>query len=503
MAGHATLSLRRADIRKRLDARARVSRRFSNLAECLTRSGKPCQISCSRAVLQVYLSCSNCVDFLIVDEDVTRVRSLQAQLKTAGHRHSLVADRKEAARFLKKEQTVDAMFIRVEPDEPEVLGELRDLAADHPEIPVMAFGDYAVIETAVSAIREGAMDYFALPLQKGELEARLEKVREELALRRQRAQLKETVAAANPTPLLDSRDEKMRANFDLLFRAAASEANILLLGPSGTGKSVLAREVHSRSQRASGPFVTVNCPSLSRELLESDLFGHVKGSFTSAVADKWGKVAAADGGTLFMDEIGELPLEIQPKLLRLLQERAYERIGETRTREADVRVIAATNRNLEAEVEAGNFREDLFYRLNVISVKIPPLKDRPDDIILFAENYLAFFGARHGRAMTLSDELREQLKTYAWPGNLRELRNVIERAVILSSGQALTMRDLPPELQMGSGPVLEPGDRVTLEELEEVHLRSVLARTESLQQAAHILGIDNATLYRKRRKLGL
>jgi len=276
----------------------------------------------------------------------------------------------------------------------------------------------------------------------------------------------------------------------------------LLLGESGTGKSVLARAIHQQSLRRGHAFVTVSCPSLSRELLESELFGHVKGAFTGALSDTWGKVAAGDGGTLFLDEIGDLPLEVQARLLRLLQEREYERVGETRPRKADVRVIAATNHDLKGAVAQGRFREDLFYRLNVISLTLPPLRERVPDIPGLAERMLAFFAGHAGKpATSLSPEARTALERHPWPGNLRELRNVIERAVILSTGDSIGVADLSENVQPTSE--MRLGGRFTLEAIENEHIRGVIAATRSLEEAASVLGIDPATLYRRRKKLDL
>jgi NtrC-family two-component system response regulator AlgB len=290
----------------------------------------------------------------------------------------------------------------------------------------------------------------------------------------------------------------------IAFRAAETPANILILGLSGTGKSVIAREIHKRSARRNEAFVTVNCPSLSRELLESELFGHAKGSFTGAYAETSGKVAAADGGTLFLDEIGEMPLEIQPKLLRLLQEREYERVGEVVPRRADVRVIAATNRDLAMEVKAGRFREDLFYRLNVIAVTLPGLRERPADLLRLAEGARGYFAARAGKShIVFSKGVTDAFANYPWPGNLRELCNVIERAVILAPGDTIEVSDLPEEISGTSVPGFSIGARVTLEQLEGEHIRRILASSRNLDEAAHTLGIDPATLYRKRVKLGL
>jgi NtrC-family two-component system response regulator AlgB len=307
---------------------------------------------------------------------------------------------------------------------------------------------------------------------------------------------------------------------DVLMRAAKAPVALLILGESGTGKSVVARAIHEQSHLHDKPFVTVSCPSLSKELLQSDLFGHVKGAFTGAVKDTWGKIKQAEGGTLFLDEIGELPLEIQPQLLRLLQEREYERVGETVTRKADVRVIAATNRNLKEAVQNRTFREDLYFRLNVISVEMPPLRQRQDDLLRFAEYYTQFFASQVGRKLqTISAEARQRITNYPWPGNLRELRNAIERAVILSTTEELQAIDLPAEVHSSDmdsrashansmapasvGLNTSAFDTMTLEQLEEAHIRHMLEHSASLAEAAMNLGIDQATLYRKRKKMGL
>jgi two-component system, NtrC family, response regulator AlgB len=274
---------------------------------------------------------------------------------------------------------------------------------------------------------------------------------------------------------------------------------------------VMARIVRDKSHLADKPFVVVSCPSLSRELLESELFGHVRGSFTGAIKDHWGKVKAAEGGTLFLDEIGDLPMEIQPKLLRLLQEREYERLGENTTRQANLRIIAATNRDLKKRVAEGTFREDLFFRLNVIVVEMPPLRKLESDLIRFAEHYMKYFAEQCGRKLEgIGPEAAAIIRSYAWPGNLRELRNAIERAVILAKEPVIAPEDLPAELRgqtRQNGEAAETlavaGSLISLEQLEEAHMRKILERTPSLTEAAQILGIDQATLYRKRKKIGL
>jgi NtrC-family two-component system response regulator AlgB len=307
-----------------------------------------------------------------------------------------------------------------------------------------------------------------------------------------------------PEVELQTSEPAMRAALDVAFRTAPTEATILLRGESGTGKGVVARAIHARSRRAAGPFVTVQCPSLSAELLESDLFGHVQGAFTGAVRDTVGKVAAADGGTLLLDEIGDLPLSLQPKLLRLVQDRCYERVGETRTRASDVRILAATNRPLEAEIAAGRFREDLFYRLNVIEVTVPPLRERPGDIRPLAEHLLRFFARQNAKPISgLAEAAREAIVRYPWPGNVRELRNAIERGVILATGPLVELGNLPSQVGTAERTVAAGAESLTLDQMEAEHIRRVLASTATIEEAAATLGIDPSTLYRKRKRFGI
>lgn len=447
------------------------------------------------------------MDILIIDDDRSIREATLMAVEGLDHYGEAVENSAMGLKRL-REDKFDLVILDLMLGEEDGLQVLTAIKKQNPMQAVVMFTAKATIAAAVEATRRGAIDFIEKPFH-------LERLRHVLALAQKTriletrvAELETEVKAVSTEPTFESRDQGVQSILDLLFRAAESQASILILGQSGTGKSVAARAVHAASHLKDQPFVTVSCPSLSRELLESDMFGHVKGAFTGAIKDHWGKVKAAEAGTLFLDEVGELPLELQPKLLRLLQEREYERLGENKTRQANVRIIAATNRDLEQEVAAGRFREDLFYRLNVITVTMPPLRERPADLLAFAENDLGFFAGQMKRKLTgFSLEAQRCLLAYPWPGNLREMRNCIERAVILSKGPEVLPADLPIHVQGGgtggaspaAGP-LAAGAMVTLETLEREHIRRVVEATHTIQEAARVLGIDAATIYRKRRK---
>ncbi len=360
---------------------------------------------------------------------------------------------------------------------------------------------YAAVDTAVEAMRRGALDYLPKPFTPAQLSAVTRKVAQIRGLEQKVQGLQETLKQGGFEADLRSSSPEMLRAIDLARQVAAADATVLITGESGTGKGVLARAIHSWSGRADKPFVVIPCPSLSAELLESELFGHVKGAFTGALRDSAGRIAPSEGGTVFLDEIGDLPPSIQPKLLRFVQEREYERVGDTFTRKANVRIIAATNTELERAVAAGKFREDLYYRLNVFQISIPPLRERMEDIVPLAEWMLSTLN-RAKPIAGFSDEVKEGLRRYGWPGNIRELRNVVERAIILCRGDRIGMEHLPSNLvPRSSSPEL--GDRVSLDRIEELHIRRVLAATRSLEEAAEVLGIDSATLWRRRKKYGI
>ena len=456
------------------------------------------------------------MDILIVDDEKSIRLTTSLALESEGHYVETAEDGALAMKRI-KEENFDLVFLDLRLGDEDGLEILQKIVAMKPQQLVTIFTAHASISTAVKATQLGAFDYLEKPFTPDQLRAILIKAQKALKTQVEVVRLKETVQElksevrhSSPPLRFTSEDAKTRQEFDILFRAAATSASILILGESGTGKSVIAREIHDRSHLRDKPFVTVSCPSLSKELLESVLFGHMKGSFTGAIKDTWGKVHAADGGTLFLDEIGELPLEIQPKLLRLLQEREYERLGENKVRQADVRVIAATNRDLKTSIRSGEFREDLYYRLNVISVTVPSLRERPTDLIKFAKDYLEFFTGQLGRKIEgFSESGRSSLMRHPWPGNLRELRNAIERATILARGSSVEAEDLPnPVLMPENGTTSEPGalgigGEHSLDEIEQAHMIKVLDWAPSLHDAAAVLGIDKATLYRKRKRFGM
>jgi NtrC-family two-component system response regulator AlgB len=450
------------------------------------------------------------MDFLVVDDDKTFRDATCFLIDDEGHYAEGASTGAQALATLREEK-FDAVLLDLNLGQENGLDVLTQILEIRPHITVVMFTAQGSVKTAVEAMRLGAADYLEKPFQREHFLTVLARLRRFHEMGQQIEQLEREVKESrslNADPLFDFTTPIMQDVMDVLIRSAPTPASILILGESGTGKSVAARLVHQHSDLAHKPFVTVSCPSLSKELLESELFGHVKGSFTGAIKDHWGKVRAAEGGTLFLDEIGDLPMEIQPKLLRLLQEREYERLGENITRQATVRVITATNRDLKKRVAEGAFREDLYFRLNVITVEMPPLRARPDDLVRFAEHYGRHFSAQCGRTIGgFNEDVLSALRQYPWPGNLREMRNAVERAVILCKGDKISSLDLPAEMRLETIAAVNPeaaaGTPLPLEKLEELQIRKVLERTATLGEAAAILGIDQTTLFRKRKKFGI
>ncbi|MCK6529364.1 sigma-54 dependent transcriptional regulator [Myxococcota bacterium] len=437
---------------------------------------------------------------LVVDDERNIRSTLALCLETCGCEPTAVATADEALRAIARAR-FDLAFLDLRLAERSGLDLLDPLLAAQADLRVVIITAYATVDTAVSAMRRGAWDYLPKPFTPAQIRRFVDQVAERRALDLRVAELESRLADAVPEVDLTSVSPAMAAALDVVHRAAPFDVPVLLRGESGTGKGVFARALHARSARARAAFVVVNCPTLTEEMLAGELFGHARGAFTGAVRDQPGRVEAAEGGTLFLDEISEITPSLQAKLLRFLQDRQFERIGETRTRTADVRIVAATNRDIEDDVRTGRFREDLLYRLDVIEVRIPALRERPEDIPRLAAHFLAFFARAARRpALELSPAARDALLAYPWPGNVRELRNAMERAVILWQAPVLEPAGLPERIvaRADAGPRL--GGEFTLEAIEREHIQRVVARAPTFEEAARVLGIESSTLWRKRKR---
>jgi NtrC-family two-component system response regulator AlgB len=440
---------------------------------------------------------------VVVDDDPAIRRTLEILLRGDGHDVTSVASGEAALAAL---QRAPADVALVDLQLPGMHGTelLRRLRDAHPDCAVVINTAHGSIETAVDAMKAGAFDYLVKPFAPDAVRHRLRQIDRVRGLEAEVAGLRRRVGELPFGGEFRTTDADTLHVLALARQAAATEATVLLTGPTGTGKSRLARLIHAASPRAAAPFVPLDCTAFHESLLESELFGHARGAFTGAVADQPGRVAQAAGGTLFLDEVGEIPLHLQAKLLRLVETRTYERVGDPTPRELDVRLIAATNRDLEALVAAGEFREDLFYRLSVVDLALPPLRRRPGDVLLLARGFLTEFGRVHGRAATAWDDAVERaLVRYPWPGNVRELAHAMERAVLAAPGATIRLDHLPRRLAAPPAEAALESAPLTLDQVEELHLRRVLALDLPLEEAARLLGIAPSTLWRKRRRYGL
>ncbi len=446
---------------------------------------------------------------LVIDDDAGVRNSLRLCLESDGARVLGVGTASGAFEALER-SSFDAVFLDLWLGRDSGLEVLPEILRRQPSTGVIVITAFASFETAVQAMKLGAVDYLPKPFTPDQVRHTARRVIEAKLLQSKLSELQERLEETDVDGFFDSESSVYRAFLKQAARAAASEAVILLQGESGTGKNVLARWLRAHSNRPSAPFVSVNCPALSSDLMSSALFGHKKGAFTGAVSDSVGKVQEAEGGTLFLDEVGDLSPDAQARLLRFLNDRSFERLGEAKERTANVRIIAATNRSLEGEVKAGRFREDLLFRLNVVALTLPPLRERPEDLLPLASHYLASMAERqHRDRLGFSEAARRAIAEYGWPGNLRELRNAVERATILSDTEVIDPADLgiPEPSSHGTAPSSSRpavlGADISIEELEREHIARVIARAPSLESAARILGIDATTLQRKRKRYGL
>ncbi|MEO9335159.1 sigma-54-dependent response regulator transcription factor AlgB [Ectopseudomonas guguanensis] len=439
---------------------------------------------------------------LLVDDEAAILRTFRYCLEDEGYDVAGASSAAQAEALLQR-QVFDLCFLDLRLGEDNGLDLLAQMRIQAPWMRVVIVTAHSAVDTAVDAIQAGAADYMVKPCTPDQLRLAAAKQLEVRTLAARLEALEGEVRKAKDG--LDSHSPAMMSILETARQVAATDANILILGESGTGKGELARAIHGWSRRAKRTCVTINCPSLTAELMESELFGHARGSFTGASESTQGRVSQADGGTLFLDEIGDFPLTLQPKLLRFIQDKEYERVGDPVTRRADVRIIAATNLDLDEMVREGRFREDLLYRLNVITLKLPPLRERHEDVMTLAERFLARFVSDYGRpACAFSPEATAALQAYHWPGNIRELRNVIERASIICQQETVEIAHLGLG---GSGEApsnaVRVGAPMSLEELEKAHIAAVLASSSTLDMAAKTLGIDTSTLYRKRKQYNL
>jgi NtrC-family two-component system response regulator AlgB len=436
---------------------------------------------------------------LIIDDDSNIVTTLEIYFEENDFK-VFSAETAEKGLACAKSQLPDLILLDLKLPDKSGLSVLREIIESGIKTHVLMITAYASIETAVSAVKMGAFDYLPKPFVPGQLDLVLEKIRRFHRMENEIASLKGLFSEGG----FLTRNPRLLKILKTARQASDSDATILIGGESGTGKSLLARLIHDWSPRSEKPFIVVDCAAFQENLLESDLFGHVKGAFTGAVKDKLGKLKLADGGTVFLDEVSEIPKSIQGKLLRFIQEHVYECIGDPEPRSVDVRIIAATNRDLETLVEDGLFRKDLYFRLNVMEIFLPPLRERPEDVKLLSEMQLKKSSRINGKTIRGLDQAAlERLQAYPWPGNVRELANIIERAVITATGKVLTDNDLSPSV-LNYNPGQDTHDEMAcLAEIERQHIQKVILNTVSLDEAAKILGIDPATLWRKRKKYQL
>ncbi len=443
---------------------------------------------------------------LLIDDDDSLRRVMEFSLTEAGHKVTAAAGGEEGLRLFEK-NSFDAVITDITMpglNGMEVLARVRARDAGLPVIMITAYG---TIESAVQAMKEGAFDYITKPFNRDELRLTLEKALRLRRLEKENVELRAEVIDRYRFESIVGSSDRIREVLDLAGRVAASDATVLITGERGTGKELLAKGIHFNSSRSAGPFVAVNCAAIPETLIESELFGHVKGAFTGAVKDKEGKFELADGGTILLDEIGDLRIDLQAKILRVLQERTVDRVGGAKPMPIDVRVIASTNRDIEQAIKEGKFREDLYDRINVVAIRMPPLRERKEDVSLLVKYFLNKFN--RDPQVGLNEEALRAIVSYGWPGNVRELESVMERASVLRRGNSITLEDLPEKLKREKGGIENiilnlPDEGVALEDLEKSLIIKALEKHKGNQtRAAEYLGITRPTLIYRMEKFGL
>jgi len=445
---------------------------------------------------------------LLVDDDRLVLDSMADWLRDQGYQVDVAGGYATAQAAIQK-KNYDLLLLDIRLSDGDGFDLLAYCRKNHPNVTVILITGYGTVETAIEAIRAGAFDLLTKPLIDQELEIAIERALNQRVIAEENKNLKAQLDLRFGLENVIGHDHRMLKVFDVVDCVADTKATVLITGESGTGKSMIARAIHRRSGRRNKPFVEVACGALPENLLESELFGHVAGSFTGATGDKIGKFLQADGGTIFLDEIGTASPAMQVKLLRVLQDLEFEPVGGNKTHRVDTRVILATNEDLSKAVAEGRFRQDLFYRINVINIELPSIRERISDIPLLAKHFLAEVCEEAGKPMRgISDEALAALQRYNWPGNVRELQNVIERAVLLGKSDTIRLEDLPRQIAAGGPTVVEPIGNRTLKEALEGPERQIILEVLASNQwnrfaTAETLGINRTTLYKKMKRLGL
>ncbi|GMO45578.1 MAG: sigma-54 dependent transcriptional regulator [Termitinemataceae bacterium] len=442
---------------------------------------------------------------LVVDDEKGIREGLAESLESDGYIVETAADGESAwKRFQKGDIDLVITDLRMSGFSGDEL--LKRIKTESPGVPVIVITGHGTVKDAVEAMRNGAWDFLTKPIYIERLSILVGRALSNRKQRFVREQLEEELARQNVNRTIIGSSEPLRRVFDVIERVAPTRASILITGESGVGKELVADAIHSLSPRKDKPFIKVHCAALAESILESELFGHEKGAFTGAVARRHGKFELANEGTIFLDEIGEINQSIQVKLLRVLQEHQFERVGGEGTINVDIRLVAATNKDLKAEIKKGNFREDLYYRLNVVSVNVPPLRERKDDLPLLIKSFITTFSDENGKPIDgLDEQARTKLFSYEWPGNIRELRNCIESAVVMCKGRLITESDLPPTLRssVDDGWIRVPIG-ITLDKAEEIVIReTLLANNGNKSRASEVLNIGRKTLHRKLAEYGM